>query len=382
MPTDEPRTAGIPAVPLSPLEKVEREHGTSETGVEVARTERQALGWAALAAIAAIVWIVLPIGVGVLLGTLLAFTVQPLFERLKPRLGAAWASLSIVVGSVLALAGTIGGLSWLLVAKGTALTQEWTASLGPGGPGGAVLGAVSGLTSRIGIPHEELAARARGLAESTASGAAGVAEAIAATTASAVLALFFAMLSMYFILRNWQSVALRAQETLPLRPDYTAGLFAEFRRVGRATLLGTMGSGLAQGVLATLGYWIAGVPEPLFFGAATAVASLVPAVGAALVWIPVGIVMILVGHTTGGVFELTWGAVLVAALCDYVIRPRLVGGNSALPSLFTFAALLGGVQVFGLKGLIVGPVVMSLAVSVLRLYAKEARKRRSDLAAR
>jgi len=183
---------------------------------------------------------------------------------------------------------------------------------------------------------------------------------------------------MHFILRNWQAVALRAQAVLPLRPDYTAALFAEFRRVGRTTLVGTVGSGLAQGVLATLGYWICGVPEPLFFGAATSVASLVPAVGAALVWAPVGVVMILAGNQAGGVVELVWGALLVGALCDYVIRPRLVGGGGTLPPLVTFAALLGGVQVLGLKGLIFGPMIMSLAVAVLRIYATEARKRRAD----
>lgn len=373
---------GIPAVQLSPGEKAERDHGPPEAGAEASRGERRALAWTALAAVAAIAWIVMPVGVGILLGALLAFAMQPLFERLAPRFGRMWSALAVVIGSVIAFAGTVGGLAWLLVTRGTALTHQWTASLGPEGPARAVFTAVGRVTSRIGIPPHELADRARELLQAAAERAAVVAETIVATTASAALALFFAMLSMHFILRNWETVALRAQETLPLRPDYTASLFAEFRRVGRSTLLGTVGSGLAQGVLATLGYWISGVPEPLFFGAATAVASLVPAVGAALVWVPVGVVMILAGHVTGSVIEFVWGAVLVAALCDYFIRPRLVGRGGTLPSLLTFAALLGGVQVFGLKGLIVGPVLMSLAVAVVRLYATEARKRRSDLLTR
>jgi len=83
-----------------------------------------------------------------------------------------------------------------------------------------------------------------------------------------------------------------------------------------------------------------------------------------------------------GILELIWGAVMVGILADYVIRPRLVGAAGHLPSIVTFAALLGGVQVFGLKGLIVGPVLMSLAIAVLRLYAIEARRRRSDLLAK
>jgi predicted PurR-regulated permease PerM len=375
MPTEKP--PATPVVPLSTVEKLERDHGSIETSAEVARGERRALGWAAIGALAAIALIMMPVGVGILLGTLLGFTLQPLFERLKPRMGARWSALTIVIGSVLALAATLGGLTWLLIAKGVSLAHQWTASLGPRGPAGAVFSAVGSLTGRFGVPPEELAKRARGLAESAAESGAGVAEAIVATTASAVLALFFAMLSMHFILRNWQVVAMRAQESLPLRPDYTAALFAEFQRVGRSTLLGTLGSGLAQGILATLGYTILGVPEPLFFGAATAVASLVPAVGAALVWAPVGVAMILAGDTTRGVLELVWGAAVVAAMCDYVIRPRLVGGDGSLPSIATFAALLGGVQVFGLKGLIVGPLLMSLAAAVLRLYVSEARKRRA-----
>jgi predicted PurR-regulated permease PerM len=375
-------SAGIPVAPLSPGERAERDQGSSETQTEAARSERRALGWAAIAAVAAIFWIVMPVGVGILLGTLLAFALQPLFERLKPRLGARWAALTLVLATILTLAGSIGGLAWLLVSKATALTQEWLASLGPGGPGGAVVSAIGGLTSRLGVPSAELSARARALAESTAAGAATVAEVIVAATASSALALLFAMLSMHFILRNWQAIALGAQETFPLRPDYTAGLLAEFRSVGRSTLVGTIGTGLAQGLLATFGFWISGVPEPLFFGAAAAVASLVPGIGATLVWAPVGVVLILVGHPGHGIVELVWGALIVGVLADYVIRPRLVGGAGHLPSIVTFAALLGGVQVFGLKGLIVGPVLMSLAIAVLRLYAIEARKRRADLLAK
>jgi predicted PurR-regulated permease PerM len=381
MPTDE-TPVGIPTVPLSSGEKADRDSGSTETAADAALGERRALGWAAIVAAAAIAWLVMPVGVGILLGTLLAFALQPLFERLKPRLGVGWSALAVVLTTIVALAGALGGLGWMLVSKGTALTRDGIASLGPGGPGHAVVTTVGRLTSRLGVQPDELATRARSLAETAAAEATRVAGVIVAATASAVLALLFAMLSMHFILRNWGTVALRAQEALPLRPDYTAALFAEFRRVGRSTLLGTVGTGVAQGALATFGFWITGVPQPLFFGASAAVASLVPAVGAALVWLPAGIVLILVGHPVRGILELGWGAVMVGLLSDYVIRPRLVGGAGHLPSLVTFAALLGGVQVFGLKGLIVGPVLMSIAIAVLRLYATEARKRRADLLAR
>jgi predicted PurR-regulated permease PerM len=189
------------------------------------------------------------------------------------------------------------------------------------------------------------------------------------------------MLTMYSAFRHWPLISSRAQNVLPLRPEYTRSLLEEFRRIGRSTLLGTIVAGLAQGVLATVGYAIAGVPEPVFFGAMTAVASLVPAVGTLIVWVPAGVILMATGHVARGVLELAWGALAVVGVADYLIRPRLVGGEDGTPALVTFAALFGGVEVWGLKGLIMGPVVMLVAVAVLRIYVREEQARRSDLGA-
>ena len=347
---------------------------------EVAHDEHRALGWAALIAVLLIGWLVMPIGAGILLGTLLAFMVQPFFERLRPHIGPRWSALATVVASSLSFAGLLGGLAWLFVEKGSKLAQALIDALSPGGSGGGVLATVGRLTSRLGVPPEEVAARARAYAEGAVVRAESIAELLVSTVASSLLGLFFMMLAMHFMLRNWDEVTRRAEETFPLRPDYTAALFAEFRRVGRTTLLGTIVTGIAQGVLATIGYWATGVPEPIFFGAATALASLIPAVGTMLVWIPAGIALIALDHPTRGIIELAWGLVVVVGVSDYVIRPLLVSGESEVPSLVTFAALFGGVEVFGLKGLILGPVLMSLGISVLRLYADETRKRRARTA--
>ncbi len=369
----------IPAVPLSRGERDDRDLHTSETATEAAVGERRALGWIALAAALAAAWLVMPVGVGLLLGTLLAFAVQPLFERIGPRLGVPGAALLVVAATLVAIAVTMLAIALLFATEGSSLTNEWIDSLGPGGPGHAVLSAVGGVTSRLGVPADELTARARELAGSLAADAARAAEVILKTAATGALTLLVAMMSMHVILRHWRAVVLGAQEALPLRPDYTAALLAEFRRVGRSTLLGTVGTAFAQGMLAAVGFWISGVPRPLLFGVAAAVASLVPVVGAALVWLPAGIVLILSGHPVRGGIEIGWGALVVGVVADYVIRPRLVGGSSGMPTLVTFTALVGGVELLGLKGLIVGPVLMSLAIAVLRLYATEARKRRRAL---
>ena len=347
-------------------------------GADVAVEERRALRWSALLALAAILWLVRPVGMGVFLGMLMAFAFQPAYERALRRVPPAPAALVTVLASTMIVAVTFAGLVWLLVRDGILLGSEVIASLGSGGVARDVVASVARVTGRVGITSEDLAVRIKQLAEWAVTHAASLAEAVAATAASTLLAFFFAMLTMYFILTHSRSLAAAAQETLPLRPDYTRSLFEEFRAVGRSTLLGTVGSGLVQGALATIGYWIAGMPRPLFFGAATTLASLIPAVGTMLVWVPAGVVLILLGHVGRGVFVLVWGVAIVTSLNDYVLRPRLVGRAAGVPALATFIALFGGVEALGLKGLIVGPVVMSVAVAVLRLYAAEARQRRAS----
>jgi predicted PurR-regulated permease PerM len=343
---------------------------------ELASEQRRALRWSALLAVAAILWLLRPVGMGVFLGILMAFAFQPVHEWVLRHLPRAPAALITVLASTVIVAVTFGGLVWLLVKGGIAFGAEVVASLASGGIVRSVLASVSRVTSRVGITGEDLAMRIRQLAETAVARAASLAEAAASTTASMLLVFFFTMVTMYFVLTHWGSATTAAQQTLPLRPDYTRRLLEEFRVVGRTTLLGTVVSGFTQGVLATIGYWIAGMPHPLFFGAATAVASLVPAVGTMLVWIPSGIVLILLGHVWKGGVLLAWGALIITSLNDYVIRPRLVGQQAGVSALATFIALFGGVEALGLKGLIVGPVVMSVAIVVLRLYAEEERERR------
>jgi predicted PurR-regulated permease PerM len=226
------------------------------------------------------------------------------------------------------------------------------------------------------VTPDDLRGHLRELAGDAAGSAARIAETIASATASALLGLFFAMLAMHYGLRHGENLSRRMADMLPLRPTYTRTLLTEFRRVGRATLLGSVVTGIVQGTFATIGFWITGVPEPIFFGALTMIASFVPIAGVLLVIVPAFIGLSFAGHPIRGIVELAWGLVLVVGVSDYVIRPRLVRGEARVPALVTFAALFGGVETLGLQGLLVGPVMMALAIAVLRLYAAEARARR------
>jgi predicted PurR-regulated permease PerM len=342
----------------------------------VAVQEHRALAWSAVLAVAVIVWIVRPIGLGILLGTLLAFLAQPVCKRLTHRIGARLAVFTTVIASGLAVAATLGGLAWLFVSRGTVLATQLLAAVGPRGLVDGIVARTGDFTARLGVSPDQLRDHVRGLAVDAATSAERVAAAIAATTAGALLGLLFAMLAMHYILRNGERVWQRLADALPLRPDYTLKLVAEFRRVGRATLLGSVVTGIVQGGFATIGFWICGVPEPIFFGAATTLASFVPVVGVLLVIVPTTIGLAVTGHAASAIVALVWGLVLVIGVPDYVIRPRLVRGEAKVPAIVTFAALFGGVAVFGLQGLLIGPVLMALAIAILRLYAAETRARR------
>jgi len=334
-------------------------------------SERRALAWCAAGAVLIVLWLAHPVATGLVLGALMAFTLQPLYEALRRFVRTpTLASVVIALAAALAIVGAAVGFISLFVRRGAALVAAMVGELGPGGSLNAWMQSVTGWLSRFGFSAETLTQPLRNAATDIAARSASVAAGLASTTASSLLGLFFAVLAMHAVFLHWDRIVATVEVLSPLRPEYTRMLLAEFRLVGRATLLGTVATGAAQGAFATLGYWATGLPDPLFFGIATALASLVPAVGTLLVWVPAGMYLVATGHLGAGVVLLVWGALLIVGVCDYVIRPRLVGEES-MPALLVFLALFGGVEVLGLRGLIIGPVLMALTLAILRLYARE-----------
>jgi len=334
-------------------------------------SESRALGWLAIAAIAVIAWLALPFAVGLLLGTLTAFVVDPLYERLARRTRRpAMSAVACVVGTgVVVLAAAFGFLT-LFITRLSGFIKDATAALQEGGPLSASSSAAIAWFEQHGIDLAHLSSRLESGMGEIASRSTAIAAAAATGTFSLLLGIFFALLAMYVTLRYWDRMSAAAGKVSPLDPSHTKEVLEEFRHAGRATLSGTVVTGLAQGLLAGIGYWIAGVPQPAFFGAATAVASLIPGVGTLLIWVPVGVFVIFTGHAGRGIVELVWCSATVIGLCDYVIRPWLVGDEDT-PAILTFIALFGGLEIFGISGLIVGPILMSIAVATLRLYSRE-----------
>jgi predicted PurR-regulated permease PerM len=340
-------------------------------------TPRRALGWCAVVAVAAILWLAHPFGTALLLGALLAFTLEPVDEWLAKRMGRpVLASLITVIATALVVVGALAGFVSAFVTHAVEFSAAVREQLQSGGQLSNWLAAVTGWLERFGISTTSITQRLQEGAGEIASRSATFAGAFASGTFTALLGLFFAMLTMYLVLRQWPRIMASLLLVSPLEKKYTQLMLDEFRRVGRLTVSGTVLTGLAQGALATIGFWISGVPQAVFFGIATALASLIPAVGTLLIWVPAGLYLFAIDHPARAVIELVWGAFIVVGFSDYVIRPRLVG-DETMPALLVFIALFGGLEVFGLSGLIVGPLVMALAVAILRLYANEEKARRT-----
>jgi predicted PurR-regulated permease PerM len=342
--------------------------GDHAAGVPTA-SETRALGFLAIAAVVALIRLAAPVGVGLFLGVLLAFTLQPLYGRLRThRWRAVPAAVLCSLGATAIASAAVVGLGVLFVTHGVALVEALAVQLAPGGPLRAL--ALRNLTD-LHVDASALAGRLQDEVVSLGSRAAGIAANAAGATFGGMVTLFFMTLTTYFVLLHWNEIVQRAERTLPFEARHTHALLGQFRRVGRQVLRGTLVTGFVQGAFATLGYWMTGVPQPLFFGALTAVASMVPAVGTLLVWIPIGIYRVATGHTTAGVLELVYCGAFVVVVSDYVVRPKLVGREAGVPALLTFVSFFGGVEVFGLVGLILGPVIVTLSAAILKTYEAE-----------
>jgi predicted PurR-regulated permease PerM len=338
------------------------------------RNSRQAraLDFLALAALAALVRLASPIGIGLFLGALLGFALQPVYERLRSRgWGAGIAALTCTLGAAAIISAGAVSFAMLLVTRGLALVGSLPALLAPGGSLRALAERLLRVVEPLHLDSNEVATRLEQEALSLGERAAQVAGSVAGTAFGGLLTVFFMTLTAYSVLRYWTQLARRLELTLPLEQRHTHALLDEFRRVGKEVLLGTFVTGVLQGVLAAIGYWVTGMPQPIFFGVLTSVASLVPAVGTVVVWLPLGLFRIASGHVVPGLVSFVYGALVVGIASDYFIRPRLVGSDKTVPVLLTFVSLFGGVEVFGLVGLVLGPVIATLSIAVLKTYQSE-----------
>ena len=185
-----------------------------------------------------------------------------------------------------------------------------------------------------------------------------------------IIGLFITLYLAFFMLRDGQLLARAFRHAVPMAVAHKKELIDKFTTVIRATVKGNLIIAAIQGALGGLAFWFLGVKGALFWAVLMAFLSLLPAVGAGLVWLPVAVYFLLSGAIWQSI-ALTLYGVLVIGLVDNLLRPALVGKETGLPDFLIMISTLGGMAVFGINGFVLGPVIAALFITVWHIYTVE-----------
>lgn len=184
---------------------------------------------------------------------------------------------------------------------------------------------------------------------------------------------FFVMIFViFYLVRDGDGMIEQGRYYSPLRPDQEDRILNGVRLVARSVLMGSFLTALCQGLVGGIGLMIVGVPG-LFWGTVMGFSSLIPVIGTSLVWIPTVIYLLLLGKSYSALFLTLWCILLVGSI-DNFLRPFLMRGQANLSPFYIFLAIIGGVQYFGLAGILYGPLILSFAMVMLYIYGAEYRE--------
>jgi predicted PurR-regulated permease PerM len=190
------------------------------------------------------------------------------------------------------------------------------------------------------------------------------------STFNFILSLALMLYLTFFLLRDGASIVDLLTRAIPLGDERERLLFAKFAEVTRATIKGNLVVAVVQGALGGLIFLVLGIPSPVLWGVAMAIVSLIPAVGAGLIWLPFALYLFFTGNFTSGLILVIYG-VAVIGLADNILRPILVGRDTKLPDWMVLLSTLGGLVMFGINGFVMGPLVAALFIVFWQIFCKD-----------
>ena len=193
---------------------------------------------------------------------------------------------------------------------------------------------------------------------------------IGQNTAEFLIGLGIMLYLLFFLLRDGSQLSRTIRQAMPLGDEHKRVLISKFTTVVRATIKGNVAVAAVQGILGGIMFWILGIQGPLLWGVVMGFLSLLPAVGAGLIWAPVAIYFLAVGDIWQGVLLISFG-VLVIGMADNVLRPLLVGKDIQMPDYLVLISTLGGLALFGLNGFVIGPLIAALFMAVWDMFSSD-----------
>jgi len=219
-------------------------------------------------------------------------------------------------------------------------------------------------------PEFDLKREVLGRVGQISSVAGSVATRIAGNVTSVLVQGILTLFILFFILRDGHSARRLLTAVIPLSHDHVEGLFNSVADTIIADMYGVIAIAIAQGLLMAAAFWVLGLPSPFLWGAVSAVVSLLPVGGTALVWLPGSIILIASGHWVKGLLLLIWGAGVVGMLAT-IVQPIVLGRRAKLHTLQIFLGLLGGIHAFGLIGIFLGPTIISVTNALFHIIREE-----------
>lgn len=326
----------------------------------------------------ALAWIIWPFYGAVFWGGVLALLFEPLYRKLLGRLRgrrtlAALATLSVILVIVI-LPLTLVAVS--LVQEVTGMYQRVKSGQVNFGTYFAQIVAAlpswaTGLLERLGLADlAVLQAKLTTAITQRGEALAGRAVDFGQDALDLVVGFCIAMYLLFFLLRDGAEVAREIRAVIPLDAPIKARLLERFATVIRATVKGNVLVAAAQGALGGLAFWLLGVHAPMLWAVVMAFLSLLPAVGAALIWGPVALYLLATGQLWQGFGLIAFG-VFVIGLIDNILRPILVGKDTQMPDYVVLISTVGGLALIGINGFVIGPMIAAMFMTAWQILAAE-----------
>ena len=298
---------------------------------------------------------------------ILAVLTYPLYERISKRLGRNRGALITTVGVTLIL--IVPMISVLSAFVGQAVDAVHAVRLG------VELGRYTwvnrlwdGLQSRFPrlIPSD-LGEAVHNYAEQAASYAAARAGEILRNTAILLMDTTFTVLAMFYFYRDGAEIVKRIRDGLPFEEEQRIRVVKETHSLIFATVLSTLAAAAVHGVIGAAAFAATGIKSPVFWGVLMGFFSFIPLIGTALIWVPLSLSLMLGGHLAAGIVLAAICSVVIGTI-DNVVRPLMISGRAEMSTLLIFIGVLGGIEAFGLLGVVLGPVIIAIAATLLHVY--------------
>jgi predicted PurR-regulated permease PerM len=178
----------------------------------------------------------------------------------------------------------------------------------------------------------------------------------------------------YFILKDWENILKKIVDLLPMRKETVDKLTTDFSSIAHTVIYAQLFVALVQGVIAAIGFYLFGVPLPIFFGVLVAFCSLIPAIGTAIIWVPVSLFMALSGYLShdysmlGKGIGLFFYCLLIISVIDNFLLARIVHSKTKVNQILVIIGVVGGASLFGVVGIFIGPILLPLLITYFRAF--------------